>query len=84
MHVLYNVPYDKNPVEYVFSLLRKVLERSEFTTINELTKIVNNFKNNLINNKLNNIFRLGSVLLVKNYILFIFVCIFIDILTMKI
>jgi transposase len=57
MHVLYNVPYDKNPVEYVFSLLRKVLERSEFTTINELTKIVNNFKNNLISNKLNNIFR---------------------------
>ena len=59
MHVLYNVPYnsDKNPVEYVFSLLRKVLERSEFTTINELTKIVNEFKNNLISNKLNNIFR---------------------------
>ena len=57
MHVLYNVPYDKNPVEYVFSLLRKVLERSEFTTINKLTKIVNNFKNNLISNKLNNIFR---------------------------
>ena len=55
MHVLYNVPYDKNLVEYVFSLLRKVLERSEFTTINELTKIVNNFKNNLISNKLNNI-----------------------------
>ena len=57
MHVLYNIPYDKNPVEYVFSLLRKVLERSKFTTINELTKIVNNFKNNLISNKLNNIFR---------------------------
>jgi len=57
MNVLYNVPYDKNPVEYVFSLLRKVLERSEFTTINKLTKIVNNFKNNLISNKLNNIFR---------------------------
>ena len=37
MHVLYNVPYnsDKNPVEYVFSFLRKVLERSEFTTINK-------------------------------------------------
>lgn len=59
MHVLYNVPYnsDKNPVEYVFSLLRKVLERSIFTTIEELTIIVNNFKNNLLNNKLNNIFK---------------------------
>ena len=39
MYVLYNVPYDKNPIEYVFSLLKKVLERSELTTINELTKI---------------------------------------------
>lgn len=58
IHVLYNVPYnsDKNPVEYVFSLLRKVLERSTFKTIEDLTSIVNNFKNNLSSIKLNNIF----------------------------
>ena len=58
-HVLYNVPYnsDKNPVEYVFSLLRKVLERSIFKTIEELTNIVNDFKNKLSSTTLNNIFK---------------------------
>jgi len=58
IHALYNVPYnsDKNPVEYVFSLLRKVLERSVFKTIEDLTEIVNNFKKNILNSTLNNIF----------------------------
>ena len=58
IHILYNVPYnsEKNPVEYVFSLLRKVLEKSVFQTIEELTIIMNKFKNEISSKCLNNIF----------------------------
>jgi len=35
LHILYNVPYNsnKNPVEYVFSVLRKHIQWSLFNTI---------------------------------------------------
>jgi len=58
IHALFNVPYnsEKNPIEYVFSLLRKVLEKSMFQTIEDLTVIMNDFKKNISSISLNNIF----------------------------
>lgn len=58
IHALFNVPYnsEKNPIEYVFSLLRKVLEKSMFKTIEDLTAIMNDFKKNISSISLNNIF----------------------------
>ena len=44
------------PSRICFSLLRKVLEKSYFISIEELKIIVDNFKNNLMSYKLNNIF----------------------------
>jgi len=58
IHALFNVPYnsEKNPIEYVFSLLRKVLEKSMFQTMEDLTVIMNDFKQNISSISLNNIF----------------------------
>jgi len=45
-NVLYNVPYhsDKNPVEYIFSKLRGIIQKSEFKTIEDLEIILLSFK----------------------------------------
>ena len=59
MHILYNAPYnsEKNPIEYLFSLLRKEIQRNVFNNIDELTLLINNFKNKINYNCLNNIFK---------------------------
>ena len=58
MHVLYNAPYhfDKNPIEFFFSLLRKEIQKNIFNNIDELTILIDNFKTKNKNNCLNNIF----------------------------
>ena len=45
MKVLYNVPYhsDKNPIEYIFSMLRKTIQRETFSTLEDLESIVRCF-----------------------------------------
>ena len=45
-NVLYNVPYhsDKNPVEYIFSKLRKCIQKYTFETIDDLEGILISFK----------------------------------------
>lgn len=64
LHILYNVPYNsnKNPVEYVFSVLRKHIQRSVFNTIDELDNIIKDFikitKNTLFNNCFTHAFNL--------------------------
>jgi len=69
MHILFNAPYnsEKNPIEYFFSLLRKEIERNVFNNIEELTLLVNNFKNKINNNCLENIFKHAFNLFNVNY-----------------
>ena len=60
--VVYNAPYHSefNPIELVFSLLRKELQKGNNKTKDDIINIINNFKNNMNNNKsnvLNKIFK---------------------------
>ena len=69
MHILYNASYnsEKNLIEYLFSLLRKEIQRNVFNNIEELTLLVNNFKNKINNNCLENIFKHAFNLFNVNY-----------------
>ena len=58
LNIIYNAPYQSkyNPIEYVFSLLRKQIQKYSNKSYNELIKIINIFIKNIEENKLNNIF----------------------------
>jgi transposase len=58
MKVLYNVPYhsDKNPIEYIFSMLRKTIQRETFSTLEDLESIVNCFCFMIESEKIKNCF----------------------------
>jgi transposase len=45
IHVLYNAPYnsDKNPIEYIFSPLRKFIQKNPFKKIDELKVLINQY-----------------------------------------
>ena len=64
LHVLYNAPYnsDKTPVEYVFSSLRKFIQRSIINYVEEINSTIENFikitNSSLYNNCLNYAFKL--------------------------
>ena len=45
-----------NPIEYVFSLLRKQIEKDSNKLYNELINIINTFIKNIEESKLKNIF----------------------------
>ena len=58
MKVLYNVPYhsDKNPIEYIFSMLRKTIQRETFSTLEDLESIVSCFCFMIESKKIKNCF----------------------------
>jgi len=58
LNIIYNAPYQSkyNPIEYVFSLLRKQIQKYSNKSYNELIKIINIFIKNIEENKLYNIF----------------------------
>jgi transposase len=58
LNIVYNAPYQSkyNPIEYVFSSLRKQIQKYSNKSYNELIKIINNFIKNIEEKKLNNIF----------------------------
>jgi len=64
LHVLYNAPYnsDKNPVEYVFSSLRKFIQRSIINSVEEINSAIKKFIKitnfSLYNNCFNHAFKL--------------------------
>jgi transposase len=57
-NVIYNIPYHShyNPIEYVFSLLRKLLLSNDNTTLNNIISIIVNFCKSLNKNIILNIF----------------------------
>jgi len=57
-NVIYNIPYHShlNPIEYIFSLLRKELLKNDIITFNDIIKTVILFKKNLNKNHVVNIF----------------------------
>lgn len=58
LNVIYNAPYQSkyNPIEYVFSLLRKQIQKYSNKSYIELINIINNFNKNIEESKLTNIF----------------------------
>ena len=58
LKVIFNVPYHSefNPIEYVFSMLRKYLINNVNDCFNDLHNLLKFFKLNTKGNKLNNIF----------------------------
>lgn len=56
--MLYNVPYQSqnNPIEYVFSMLRKDIQNNDNKTLENITTIINNFNKNISPTHLQNIF----------------------------
>ena len=58
LNIIYNAPYQSkyNPIEYVFSLLRKQIQKYSNKSYNELINIINNFNKNITESKLTNIF----------------------------
>lgn len=58
LNIIYNAPYQSkyNPIEYVFSLLRKQIEKKSNKTYNELINIINNFNKNIKESTMTNIF----------------------------
>lgn len=57
-NVIYNIPYHShlNPIEYVFSLLRKKINNNNIETLNQLIEIIIQFKKNINKNHIKNIF----------------------------
>jgi transposase len=57
-NIIYNIPYHShlNPIEYVFSLLRKNILNSNVETINDIIKVIVQFKKNINKNHIKNIF----------------------------
>ena len=58
LNIIYNAPYQSkyNPIEYIFSLLRKQIQQKLNKTYNELINIINTFIKNIEESKLKNIF----------------------------
>jgi transposase len=58
LKVIYNIPYCSkyNPIEYIFSLLRKKLLDEEIETDKDIIKIIIKFKNEINKNHVKNIF----------------------------
>ncbi len=57
-NIIYNIPYHShlNPIEYVFSLLRKKILNTDVKNINDIVKIILLFKKNIDKNHITNIF----------------------------
>jgi transposase len=58
MHILYNAPYhsELNPIEYVFSLLKKIISKNISKTKEDIIKSILILKNTITPKTLNNIF----------------------------
>ncbi len=58
LSVIYNIPYhsELNPIEYIFSLLRKQLLANDNFTYQNIIQIILNFKKNINKNSVLNIF----------------------------
>lgn len=58
INVIFNIPYcsEFNPIEYIFSLLRKKLINENVESINDILKIVINFKKEINKEHVKNIF----------------------------
>ena len=67
MHVLYNAPYHSeiNPIEYVFSLLRKKVRKCIINTKDDLIRLLESFKKSINKTHLTNIFNHAFGLLNK-------------------
>lgn len=57
-NIIYNIPYHShlNPIEYVFSLLRKQILNYDVKTIDDIIKVIILFKKNINKNHIKNIF----------------------------
>ena len=57
-NIIYNIPYHShlNPIEYIFSLLRKQLLNNNIESIDDIIKTVINFKKTLNKDHVKNIF----------------------------
>jgi transposase len=57
-NIIYNIPYHShlNPIEYIFSLLRKKINSSNISDLNGLIQTVIQFKNDINKNHVKNIF----------------------------
>ena len=58
LKIIYNIPYCSqfNPIEYIFSLLRKKLLNEEINNKEDIIKIILNFKKEINKNHVINIF----------------------------
>ena len=58
LKIIYNVPYHShlNPIEYIFSLLRRELLNGDTSSLENIGKIITNFKKNLDKDIIKNIF----------------------------
>ena len=58
LKLIYNVPYHShlNPIEYVFSLLRRELLNGDTGSLEKIGKIISNFKKTIEIKTINNIF----------------------------
>ena len=58
MHILYNAPYhsELNPIEYVFSLLKKIISKNISKSKEDIIKSILILKNTITPKTLNNIF----------------------------
>jgi transposase len=57
-NIIYNIPYHShlNPIEYIFSLLRKKINHNNIIDLNQLINTIIDFKNNINKNHVKNIF----------------------------
>ena len=57
-NIIYDAPYQSkyNPIEYVFTLLRKQIQKYSNKSYNQLINIINNINKNITESKLKNIF----------------------------
>ena len=69
LNIIYNAPYHSefNPIEYVFSLLRKNIQNNINRTKEEIINIINNFIKNIKSEYLKNIFN-HSFKLLNNFL----------------
>ena len=58
LKIIYNVPYHShlNPIEYIFSLLRRELLNGDTSSLENIGKIITKFKKNLDKDIIKNIF----------------------------
>jgi len=56
--IIYNIPYHShlNPIEYVFSMLRKKILSSDISNFNDIIEVIIKFKKNINKNYVKNIF----------------------------